>query len=591
VVALVLPYGSGTIAQILAGLEWVLSPYDICSNKTLNVNVSVVSMSFGVTGNYSSILVKAVGKLIESGIVPIAAIGNGGPYTSSCPGNIWRVIGVGTTDLNNTVAPFSSYEDVEWPDPPESWPFKGGYPRSYRKPDVVAPGVDVPGAFPGGLIAIGSGTSASTPIVAGIAAIVRESLVDQGLSGLDLVEAVYDIITSTAFPIDHPGAGNGLVDAYLATARARSFTVKEISIDLHPSVARPLDTVALKIGGIDTETKVHVYVSGQNVFEGPQPSDNITIKVPLTHFNGNTVAVVDETGHYYGRTLLNIVPRLIVEGVCSLGRQCRSLVTGIGIGDTIMAHLENNIITLTFADLRGTCDISFLPPLTMAGQHTLVVVDLSNPQISLVAEIAISSTIIEPTRALIHVIAKPYYIANSIDFVDVYAEGGTVKEADIAITYPAGVDVRIINVTALGANLYRIWFRIDLVSESGAYAAVKISVELEDGVTEHVTIIRILPRDPYAALIEQVSELSEDVCINTTALWSEIIAINSTAVSLGRSIVELDNEVNNINRLLQGYAESSKWLSLALIVCALTSLAALVLSIYVMLKQQSMAQL
>ncbi|MCI4437101.1 MAG: S8 family serine peptidase, partial [Ignisphaera sp.] len=176
IAALVLPGGYGSAAQILAGLNWVLNPVD-CRGNSLNISrVAVVSMSFGESNNYTNVFLPAIEKLIEKGIVPVAAIGNEGPYSSANPGNIWGVIGVGATDFNDNVAWFSSYEEVEWPEPPSNWSFKDYYPKTYMKPDVVAPGVDVPGAWMGELIAIGSGTSASTPIVSAIAAMVSNIL-------------------------------------------------------------------------------------------------------------------------------------------------------------------------------------------------------------------------------------------------------------------------------------------------------------------------------------------------------------------------------------------------------------------------------
>lgn len=580
-VALVLPYGSGTAAQVLAGLEWALDPYDTCTNTKLNARPAAVSMSFGALGNYSNVFLPAIRRLIENGIVPVAAIGNGGPYSSSNPGNIWGVIGVGATDLDNDVALFSSYEEIEWPNPPNDWPFKGRYPRYYKKPDIVAPGVEIPGAFPGDLLVIGSGTSAATPIIAGLAAIVSTKLRAQGITGYRLVEAVYDIITSTATPIDHPGAGSGLVDAYKAVAKAKNVMVKTIRLEVHPKSTRPLDKVALRVEGIEVGATISVFLSGVRVYEGLLTSVYIPIDVPLTHLGGNTLVVVDERGRLYGKTLVYVVPRLIADAVCLWGKQCDVFVSGIGIGDTIIAYLDNTIMTLYFADLRGTCNYSFITPFAETGFYNLTVVDVSNPQILLKTRIYINSSHIPASTVVInktvtivrnqttvisniyavpvYVRAKGYYLANTTDFVDIYTHRGFIESASITAIDGDKAEIHVLNITPINDNLYRAWLKIGSIAGQEAYATLNLSIALNGTRIPYIAVIRVLSRDPYKHILDKTEQLSESVHNNTSLLNRIKTEVSNLWILANRSIDSLYEDLEMLRErivFLENYARS-----------------------------------
>nr|HMT19896.1 S8 family serine peptidase [Promineifilum sp.] len=96
-------------------------------------------------------------------------------------------------------------------------------------PDVVAPGMAVLSAFPGGTYEFSDGTSMAGPHVVGVVALLWSAA--PGLIGD--VERTERIITETAQPLLIPPsdcgdpsqwpnntAGYGLVDAYAAVARA-----------------------------------------------------------------------------------------------------------------------------------------------------------------------------------------------------------------------------------------------------------------------------------------------------------------------------------------------------------------------------------
>ena len=159
--ALVLPNGSGTFAQVIAGMQWVLDPDN---NADTNDGANVVSMSLGLPGTYQEFVVP-VQNMLKAGVVPVFAIGNFGPSAASTgsPGNIPDVIGVGAVDQNGQVASFSSRGPVVW---------TGAYNGTFVKPDVVAPGVAITSSFPGGGYGSLSGSSQAAPITAGAVAVM-----------------------------------------------------------------------------------------------------------------------------------------------------------------------------------------------------------------------------------------------------------------------------------------------------------------------------------------------------------------------------------------------------------------------------------
>lgn len=111
---------------------------------------------------------------VEHGVIPIVAAGNEGPtaHTVGSPGVLPQVLTVGAWDpITGKVASFSSRGPTSW---------------GATKPDTVAPGVLIDSACVGVLDTAGdgvpsrysmiSGTSMATPHVAGLIALMRQSL-------------------------------------------------------------------------------------------------------------------------------------------------------------------------------------------------------------------------------------------------------------------------------------------------------------------------------------------------------------------------------------------------------------------------------
>ncbi|MCM3727360.1 S8 family peptidase [Neobacillus cucumis] len=176
--------GSGSLETIMLGVEWC-----ILYNKQNPANkIDIISMSLGSTArNYRSEnhdpMVKIVESAWESGIVVCVAAGNEGPdrSTIASPGISDRVITVGAFDDKDTLQ--RTDDDVA------SFSSRGPTIYNVKKPDILAPGVDIvslrsPNSYldraqkssrVGSNYFTLSGTSMATPICAGIVALIKES--------------------------------------------------------------------------------------------------------------------------------------------------------------------------------------------------------------------------------------------------------------------------------------------------------------------------------------------------------------------------------------------------------------------------------
>jgi subtilisin family serine protease len=157
----------------------------------------------------------ATAALSAAGIFFVAAAGNTGPRCDSVddpPAIHPDVLSVGAVDRNRLVAEFSS---------------RGPTDAGLAKPDVVAPGVGVPSALPGGGYGEMDGTSMAAPHVAGVVALLWSA--NPALIGD--IERTRQLLADTATRVSvPPGArdcgaaerltGAGLVDAYSAVRMA-----------------------------------------------------------------------------------------------------------------------------------------------------------------------------------------------------------------------------------------------------------------------------------------------------------------------------------------------------------------------------------
>jgi subtilisin family serine protease len=152
-----------------------------------------------------------------AGVVCIFSAGNEGPYTQTLrsPANICSTstinFAVGAIDATNYGFPYPI------------WASSSRGPSDCdgrtKKPEVVAPGVDVYSSIPGGgYVGTWDGTSMAGPHAAGIVALMRQANPDLE------VDSIKQILISTAVDLGPPGEENaygwGIVDAYAAVLAA-----------------------------------------------------------------------------------------------------------------------------------------------------------------------------------------------------------------------------------------------------------------------------------------------------------------------------------------------------------------------------------
>jgi serine protease AprX len=172
--------GRGTYADVIRGIDWIVS-----NGAAFNVRVLNLSLSAAPRSHYwDDPLNRAVMRAWQSGIVVVASAGNTGPnpMTIGVPGNNPYIITVGAMSENYT--PSDPSEDVL-----ASFSSAGPTVEGFVKPEVVALGGHIVGLMSnnstiatehpefhdGGAYFTMSGTSQSAAVVSGVAALVLEA--------------------------------------------------------------------------------------------------------------------------------------------------------------------------------------------------------------------------------------------------------------------------------------------------------------------------------------------------------------------------------------------------------------------------------
>jgi subtilisin len=142
--------GGDAVARVLGGMDWALG-----------LGARVMSLSLGFRGWWPDFL--AITRILRGkGVLPVFAVGNEYAGSSRSPGNYAEALSVGACDERGRVADFSSSQRFD-------------RKRDPVVPDLVAPGVGVVSAKPGGGWQSMDGTSMATPHVAGLAALLLEA--------------------------------------------------------------------------------------------------------------------------------------------------------------------------------------------------------------------------------------------------------------------------------------------------------------------------------------------------------------------------------------------------------------------------------
>jgi subtilisin family serine protease len=293
--------GVGQASWIIAGMEWAVE-----------AGADVVNLSLGArAGETDDALTTSLEALAAtSDTLFVAAAGNSGgfgfaPFTIESPGVAPSALTVGAVDAADHATTFSS-----------QGPTRG----SHRlKPDLVAPGVDIPGARAGArdgeLYVDSTGTSQATPLVAGAAALLMQA---QPGWGPDQVKA--QLVTTAAEVPFHIAwiQGGGRLD--LDAASRFDLTSDRVNLDLgylrHPADEPEARTITLTNHGADElaiefttevahqagvppdETPIDITPNALAIPANSDAEVTVTLDPSVTppgHWHGSVTATVDGT--------------------------------------------------------------------------------------------------------------------------------------------------------------------------------------------------------------------------------------------------------------------------------------------------------
>ncbi len=137
----------------------------------------VANLSFGGNIPHSALMETAIREAVDAGMVIVAAAGNNASNNDSLPYypagfDVDGLLAVAASDRDDALAGFSNF--------------------GAATVDLVAPGADVLGGLPPNTWTSGSGTSFSTPLVSGVAALIRTVRPD--LDPADIAGVVTDTV-------------------------------------------------------------------------------------------------------------------------------------------------------------------------------------------------------------------------------------------------------------------------------------------------------------------------------------------------------------------------------------------------------------
>lgn len=220
--------GLGYISDVVSGIDWAVEN-----------GASVINLSLGTTYD-SSNLKSAVDRASSSGALVVAAAGNTSGGSLTYPAAYDSVIAVGATDSQDRLASFSAVGS-----------------------EIVAPGVSVTTSWLGGGYSQISGTSASSPHVAGVAA----HLISQNISNLR--QALRDGTVDLGDEGTDPYFGYGRTDTVLALGAEDEDEEAPVVRFITPTGNQNLSGRALvKIEAADNKEvlKVDLVVNGNFVY-------------------------------------------------------------------------------------------------------------------------------------------------------------------------------------------------------------------------------------------------------------------------------------------------------------------------------------
>jgi subtilisin family serine protease len=255
-----------------------------------NHGARVASISFDGVETSSSIQSAATYMRSKGGLV-VAGIGNTGAYDGTA--NPSSIISVAGTDSNDNRASWSSYGPAV---------------------DIAAPGVGIYTTTQGGGYAAVNGTSFSTPITAGVIALMISANPTLSSSQLE------NFLLSTAVDLGTPGwdqyYGRGRVDAARAVAAAKGVNISPTPADTtaplasitspsSSSIVKGLITISASASDNVGVSKVEFYANGGLI--GPDTSSPYSMSLDTTKYADGSLSLsvkaYDAAGNVASRSI------------------------------------------------------------------------------------------------------------------------------------------------------------------------------------------------------------------------------------------------------------------------------------------------
>jgi hypothetical protein len=193
------PGGTATVAAIYQSITYAIDQH-----------VQVVNMSFSA-GATTPVIQSAIQEAVRDGIVVVAAAGNAATDAAVYPASLPGVVGVGAADGTQAQLPLAAFSN-----------FDPG-PGQFVDATVAAPGVSLFTTYPGAgqIWATVSGTSFSTPLAAGEAALLAQLRVAGPANAAAIANTANLAIAGDA----QGQLGHGLIDV-LAALRANAAALR-----------------------------------------------------------------------------------------------------------------------------------------------------------------------------------------------------------------------------------------------------------------------------------------------------------------------------------------------------------------------------
>jgi len=262
--------GSGTLFDVIEGMDFVANYAAQNPDKKV-----IMNLSFGAPCSSSSIEQDAIDNAWSKGVLIVAAAGNDGRSEPICPAARNHVLAVSATDEDDNLASFSNFGSFV---------------------DLSAPGVNIVTTWNRSRYVYASGTSFSSPIVAGVAGLIWS--LNPNLTN----DEVAQLLKDTSDDLGSPGYdiyfGSGRVNSNTALQAAQSGAVPEPTPEPTPTPTPTPppseDTVPPEVSITSPRDRSAVF---SRVTISASASDNVSVSDVKFYVDG-TLLATDSTPPY-----------------------------------------------------------------------------------------------------------------------------------------------------------------------------------------------------------------------------------------------------------------------------------------------------